>query len=590
MSQVGSGSLEPRSREKSRKAIENAETLDMPKAKKMRGVSKSEPAPSVDVDTEGDSEEDEEEEEDAEEEEEEDKIPLQKLTFVMGVVQGKVPVKNEFYWEAKSSTTLGKVELALPIALDDLIEALKPLFRLKCFKDFTEADYRFGIVSPLLAAPPGRKKPINQVHLVDDKLKLDENTGDNMKVVVIEQPKELDTPSASARKEGGAEAGDAQYTITVLIGAIHHGGNYLASEPTGEKHSMKSSVTVRLGDSRAPMLGVESPLTLQKIKTYTEDLWKKENDELVELDNYEIRLLSATEKAKTGETASAPCLFTCNRIIGERFVREQHGHITIVLVHPGLVDDTVAKSHGSAVDLERVKSLAVCKLANETSKYLITTGKHPQFMEGLTFDHNISRDAQQTCMRELYLGASKLVQEDLDWLKPEDVKRGQLLIEALLRDKEKMKGLKLPAGCALVTIIGVGDKAAKDSQAVSTTAADTSISNMEVVYKVSVRVGASSNSSWVDDVGTTTVDGLSIKLAQLPHNRVLSVQTAFTCGKDNRFSAETFLPLEKIVATKGNDDSYFVVNDGQQRTSLRIKLFIVQDPPLDEDSDPALDE
>ena len=64
---------------------------------------------------------------------------------------------NEFFWVSKSSTRLGKTQLSLPIILNDLIDALKPFFKQKCFKDYVEDSYRLGIVIPLYAVPVGRK-------------------------------------------------------------------------------------------------------------------------------------------------------------------------------------------------------------------------------------------------------------------------------------------------------------------------------------------------------------------------------------------------------------------------------------------------
>ena len=585
-----------RARAKSRKAMETEENLKtcQPKTKKVKKSKEQgdKACNSEPVLYESDADEEEEEAEEEDEEDEEVMTP-QKVTFVMGAVQGKPPMKNEFFWESKTSTTLGKAQLSLPITLRDLVEALRPIFNQKCFKELIEDNYRLGIVLPLLGTPAGRKKPINQVQLVDETLRLDENSGGSIKIVVIARSAEVNPP-AVAEEEGGeeAEAGahhPSDFTITVLVGAVRYDENYLASEPTdSKKHSTKSSVTVRLGESNAPMHGVTPPLTLAKIKTYVEKLWSDVNDEIVDLNDYEIRLLSSTDKAKTGEATSAPWLFTCNRLIDERFERRHTGHITVVLVHPGIPDAKVAKFHGSAVDSERVKTVAVCKLANETSKNHVTTGSFPKFLDLFKFEVSIGREAQQTCMRELYMAASKLVHEKLDWLRHEDVKRGRLLIETLLHDKDKVNDLKLPDGCALVTTAG-GDNHAGSNQTVSGTPA-VDISKMELTVKTSVPPGAPSSSSWVDVLETITVEDLAKKLSQLPHNRLLSVQTAVICGKDLRIPAETFLPLEKIVATKGYDDSYFVVRDGDLRTSLRIKCFKAQDPPLDEDADPELED
>ena len=573
-----------RQRGRSRKFIESEENeiKTKPKMKKMKKAPELEK-----IDTGIEEVDSEEQDEDQDEEVVEVMYP-QKVTFVLGAVQGRPPKMNEFFWDSKTSPILGKTTLNLPIVLNDLIDALKPLFKLKCFKDYVKENYLLGIVIPLSTVPVGRKKAMNQVQLVDDTLLLDENSGDFLKFVIIDQSMKVD-PAAGQGRACEQQPGDSDFTITVLVGAAHYDGNFLASEPTGDKHSSKSSVTVRLGSSDAPMLGVKSPLTLQKIKAYTEKVWVTVNDEKVDLDNYEIRLLSSTEKAKTGEAASAPCLFTCNKIIGEMFQREHPGHITIVLVHPDLPDAKIAKIHGSAVDSERSTRLAICKLANDTSFYHVTTGKYPTFLRLFEFDSKISRDAKQTCMRELYLAASELLQKDIDWQKLEDLQRGKLLIETLLSDNDKVNVLTLPPGCALVTMAGGGNHVGS-TQTVLTTLADTSISKMEVVYKISVRPGTSSSSSWVDEVATTTVGDLAIKLSQLPHNKLLSVQTAVSCGKNFRIAAQTFLLLEKIMATAGYDDSYFVVSDGVQKTSLRMKFFKAQDPPLEEDSDPPLEE
>ena len=535
----------------------------------------------------------------------------QDFVFFLGAKQANPPQPGVFYWLKNESNRLSnKLTLPLPLTLDSLQAAIAPVYKAKCFRDYQSSDNHLGVVLPFMEVPAGdRKKKYNTVLLLDGEFKLDSSEGSSLDVVVIPIPRVQNRQDPSSHAETpNKDSHHKKFTVTVVVGGVLYNNHYL-TEVHEHKKTTGKSPSVRVGDFETPVEVDEGTgLTYNKVVEVVEKLYQEDFYEDLDLRSadaeYELRLVSDHDKQPIGESKSSTLMMTCDHLLPSNYRRMQPGHVSVVLMRKDVVDGKSAKSHGSSTDRDRQKKIAVTRLANEESAQHEKSGKYSDCMCLFDILENSNRDTKHRIVQSIFEQAINLpcnaVQvASLDWLKQQDVRSAQKLIEATLKDCDKIKDFDVQSGFSLRAsggggnggVGGAGGSGGRSLEAETTGA----VSRLLVQALTRIKPNSPSSSNWAGFDGTITVGELKTMLKDLPKSELLLLQTSQISGPSAGPSRPvgTWMPLVRIVDEKGLDDSYFVVmssdQPGSSATSVRISKFVVVDPVL-EDGNPPLED
>jgi hypothetical protein len=322
------------------------------------------------------------------------------------------------------------------------------------------------------------------------------------------------------------------------------------------------------------------PLTFDHIRDAAAKVYQKKQDKALDFSKYDLYKMTLA-KSPSNDAKIPHQMMLCEPL-DEEYTRNRGGEVKIVIFDKSTIDGKHSKKSGSASDPAKVRQIVIGQLASSAFSILNTTGKFPGYMHQFHINSHLctNRDAKVGAVRNLFYCAGQNIPDadKIDWSNAMGKANGGRAIEVWLQnfdpERDTCRNIKLPNGISFAQHPPRGpdrnEGGGNRDQSLPVPGGD----------KLIVTRAA---------VGTEESE-CAINLLELKFQIQLSRDFD---SAQKRYKHAWFTLLKVVLNPQDKQKSpYFVVQDlvGGDKISLPIDAFVVEDPMIEDENDPIIEE